>query len=303
MMQFEQARRIPLAKILLKWGFSPAYERKAGAELWYCSPLRTEKTPSFKVDVRQNLWFDFGENMGGSPIDLVIKLFGTDANGALAMLADFENIQVPISEKEDPSVFSEEKAFKNAVFELEKVTDFEEKNTSLHHYIITERGIDAKIAVRFLKIVHFRHLALGKSFVAVGIENTEGGYEIRNESFKGTVPENRKSFSWFETAADNTQIVCFEGMLDFLSYGTFFGWREEDYLILNSTLLSKKALEFLKMKDYKNIKTFFDNDRAGEKATFLFQETFNCVEPQNAIFARFEDFNAFLVSVKNQLKT
>ena len=145
-------------------------------------------------------------------------------------------------------------------------------------------------------------MSLGKSFVAVGIENTEGGYEIRNPSFKGTVPENRKSFSWFETAADNTQIVCFEGMLDFLSYGTFFGWQQEDYLILNSTLFSKKAIKFLKEKKYKKIKTFFDNDRAEEQATFLFQEAFDCVEPQNAIFEGFEDFNAFLVNVKNQLK-
>ena len=302
MMQFEQARQIPLAKILLKWGFSPAYERKAGEELWYCSPLRTEKTPSFKIDVRRNLWFDFGENVGGSPIDLVIKIFDTDANEALAMLADFENIQAPIFEKKDPSVFSEEKASKNAIFELEKVADFTGKNTSLHHYIVTERGIDVEIATRFLKIVHFKHLPLGKSFVAVGIENTEGGYEIRNASFKGTVPENRKSFSWLGTAADNAQIVCFEGLLDFLSYGTFFGWQHQDYLILNSTLFSKKAIEFLKEKDYKKIKTFFDNDRAGEKATSLFQEAFDCVEPQNAIFEGFEDFNAFLVNVKNQLK-
>ena len=301
-MQFEQARQIPLAKILLKWGFSPAYERRAGEELWYCSPLRTEKTPSFKIDVRRNLWFDFGENVGGSPIDLVIKIFGSDVNGALAVLANFENMQAPIFENKDPSVFSEEKAFKNTVFELERVVDFDDKNTSLHHYIIAERCIDAKIATRFLKIVHFKHLSLRKSFVAVGVQNTEGGYEIRNASFKGTVPENRKSFSWFETATDNTQIVCFEGLLDFLSYGTFFGWQHEDYLILNSTLLSKKAIEFLEEKNYKKIKTFFDNDRAGEQATFLFQEAFDCVVPQNAIFEGFEDFNAFLVNVKNQLK-
>ena len=93
----------------------------------------------------------------------------------------------------------------------------------MHHYIVADSCIDATIAAYFLKVVHFKYLNLGKSFVAVGIENTEGGYEIRNASFKGSVPENRKSFSWFETAADNAQIVCFEGLLDFLSYGTFFG--------------------------------------------------------------------------------
>ena len=123
--------------------------------------MREEKTPSFKIDVRRNLWFDFGENVGGSPIDLVIKIFNTDANGALLVIADFENSQTPIFEKEDPSVFSEEKAFKNAVFELEKVTDFENKNTSLHHYIITKRCIDVKIATRFLKNRSFSALVSG----------------------------------------------------------------------------------------------------------------------------------------------
>ena len=58
----------------------------------------------------------------------------------------------------------------------------------------------------------------------------------------------------------------------------------------------------MKGKDYKKIKTFFDNDRAEEKATSLFQEAFDCVKPQNAIFEGFEDFNAFWINIKNQLE-
>ena len=90
--------------------------------------------------------------------------------------------------------------------------------------------------------------------------------------------------------------------MDFLSYGTFFGWRQEDYLVLNSTAQAKKALEFLKLQNYKTIQTFFDNDEAGERTTTLFQETLENVEPQNAIFEGFEDFNAFLVRIKNTEK-
>ena len=62
--------------------------------------------------------------------------------------------------------------------------------------------------------------------------------------------------------------------------------------------MSKKAIEFLKLRDYKKIQTFFDNDSAGENTTFLFQETLNNVEPQNAIFEEFKDFNSFLVKMK-----
>jgi hypothetical protein len=39
---------------------------------WYLSPLREEKTPSFKVDRRINVWYDHGTGKGGDLID-----FGT----------------------------------------------------------------------------------------------------------------------------------------------------------------------------------------------------------------------------------
>ena len=32
---------------------------------WYLSPLRNERTPSFKVNDRINEWYDFGEATGG----------------------------------------------------------------------------------------------------------------------------------------------------------------------------------------------------------------------------------------------
>ena len=299
MMQFEQARQISLERVLMKLGLEAAYASRVGEELWYHSPFREEKTPSFKVDTRRNLWFDFGENVGGSPIDLIVHVFKTDVSGALNILADFENVSFQNAVKRDPSVSKGLEMPQNAVFQLEKVENFTNQDTSLHRYIITERCIDVKIANSYLKTVFFKHIPTDKSFIAVGIENEKKGYEVRNPFFKGTIPENLKSFSWFQTAIGNERVVCFEGLMDFLSYGTFFGWRQEDYLVLNSTAQAKKALEFLKLQNYKTIQTFFDNDRAGEKTTVLFQETLENVEPQNAIFEGFEDFNAFLVRIKN----
>lgn len=302
MMQFEQARQMPLAKILMKLGFETARTSRAGEELWYHSPFRDEKTPSFKVDVRRNIWFDFGEGVGGSPIDLIQHVFSTNIQGALKVLSDFENTSFQNYEKQTPSVKIDVEAPLKDVFQLEKVASFEKQNTSLHHYIITERCIDAMIAQPFLKTVFFKHLPTGKSYTAVGIKNTEGGYEVRNPFFKGAIPESRKGFSWFPTVSDNERIVCFEGFVDFLSYGTFFGWGQEDYLVLNSVAFSKKAVEFLNSKDYKQIQTYFDNDAAGEKATFLFQESLENVERKNAVFEGHKDFNAFLVHFKNALK-
>jgi hypothetical protein len=98
------------------------------------------------------------------------------------------------------------------------------------------------------------------------------------------------------------ELVCFEGFIDFLSYGTFFCLVDQVYLILNSVSFSKKAIEFLKSKDYKQVQTYFDNDTAGERTTFLSQQSFENVESKNAVFEGHKDFNAFLAHIKNEIK-
>ena len=164
-MQFEQAWQISLERVLMKLGLEAAYASRVGEELWYHSPFREEKTPSFKVDTRRNLWFDFGENVGGSPIDLIVHVFKTDVSGALTILADFENVSFQNAIKQTPSVSKGLEMPQNAVFQLEKVENFTNQDTSLHCYIITERCIDARIANSYLKTVFFKHLPTDKSFI------------------------------------------------------------------------------------------------------------------------------------------
>jgi len=50
----------------------PAYIRGNG--YWYRSPFREERTPSFKVNSRLNVWFDHGTWEGGTIIDLAAKI-------------------------------------------------------------------------------------------------------------------------------------------------------------------------------------------------------------------------------------
>ncbi|PZR15126.1 MAG: hypothetical protein DI539_18420, partial [Flavobacterium psychrophilum] len=65
-MNIEQANGIALSEILQKIGYSPAKQR--GADIWYLSPLRNEKTPSFKIEAIKNVWFDFGIMRGGDVV-------------------------------------------------------------------------------------------------------------------------------------------------------------------------------------------------------------------------------------------
>ena len=46
-MNIEEAKSIQLEDYLRRMGFNPV--KQQGDSIWYCSPFREEKTPSFKV--------------------------------------------------------------------------------------------------------------------------------------------------------------------------------------------------------------------------------------------------------------
>ena len=51
-------KNISIRQFLARRGIQPKYERNGYG--MYLSPLREERTPSFKVDYVRNLWYDFG---------------------------------------------------------------------------------------------------------------------------------------------------------------------------------------------------------------------------------------------------
>ena len=56
-------RQISLTDFLAQLGHEPV--RRSGNELWYRAPYRSERTPSFRVNVAKRLWYDFGLGKGG----------------------------------------------------------------------------------------------------------------------------------------------------------------------------------------------------------------------------------------------
>ncbi len=61
--EIDAIRQIPLADFLARLGHEPV--RGSGNELWYRAPYRNERTPSFRVNVAKQLWYDFGLGKGG----------------------------------------------------------------------------------------------------------------------------------------------------------------------------------------------------------------------------------------------
>ena len=59
-----------------------------GNDYWYLSPLRNEKSPSFKVNRTKNLWYDHGIGKGGTLVDFGILYYRCSVKEFLAKLED-----------------------------------------------------------------------------------------------------------------------------------------------------------------------------------------------------------------------
>ena len=71
-MNIEEIRRIPITDFLALAGHAP--ERQRGDECWYLAPYREERTASFQVNIRKNVWHDFGTGRGGDIFTLAGEL-------------------------------------------------------------------------------------------------------------------------------------------------------------------------------------------------------------------------------------
>ena len=80
--------RISIRDFLARRGIQPKYEHNGYG--MYLSPLREERTPSFKVDYVQNLWYDFGLGEGGTLRTLVMRLERCDSREAIRRLQNGE---------------------------------------------------------------------------------------------------------------------------------------------------------------------------------------------------------------------
>ena len=66
----EEIRKTDMVQYLSRLGFEP--KKIYRQDYWYLSPLRDEKTASFKINREKNCWFDFGIGKGGNIIDFAI---------------------------------------------------------------------------------------------------------------------------------------------------------------------------------------------------------------------------------------
>ncbi|WP_025064893.1 CHC2 zinc finger domain-containing protein, partial [Prevotella disiens] len=92
-------KRYPIVEYLERKGIKPV--RRTAAYALYCSPLREETHPSFKVDTEKNLWIDYAEGRGGSIIDLCMRLEGCTLSEAICCLEQNASDNITYSSRKD----------------------------------------------------------------------------------------------------------------------------------------------------------------------------------------------------------
>ena len=278
-MNIDEIRNISLVKFLNQLGYQPTGHDSKG--LWFYAPYRSERKPSFHVNPRRNLWYDFGTGAGGDIFSLAGEMSGeTDFLSQADYIA--EKMRLPVAKPYKPTPFVEEPTFENV--EVSRL-----ESPALLRYL-ADRGIPNDIAQRYCVQVDYE--LHGKRYYAVGFPNNDNGLELRNPFFKGSYPPKHITI----IANGNARCNVFEGFIDFLS-AERLGYNDGlDTIVLNSVSNLQKAIPAL--GDYTVIQCYLDNETAGRAALAKLQREFgDKVMDKSALYPNHKDLNDYLMSL------
>ena len=291
-------KRYPIVEYLERKGIKPV--RSTPAYALYHSPFREDTHPSFKVDTEKNLWIDYAEGKGGSIIDLCVRLEGCTLLEAIRQLGrNAPDYTACSSQKADRAMKRSSKPMASASGARRLTGISGTLPPHLQKYLTEERCINIEKAMHFLRCISYE--VGGRHYQAIGFANQSGGYELRdNGMFKGTIAP--KDITPIFT--DRTDPVCiFEGFMDFLS---FLSMKEEftnHCLVMNSVSNVARSIRYLNERQVFTIRTFFDNDEAGRRATEDFVKAGFKVENMSVHYRSFKDLNEYHVHrVREQQK-
>jgi hypothetical protein len=301
----ERIKQTPITDYLQSIGVSPV--GTSGHQLVYSSPIVNEKTPSFFVEPKKNVFNDFASGQKGDVVRLVrlieqlpffdalnrlesLKGGNCDVNGMCN--GRVSNVNMTFQRRANdvtPASFSfsgENSLPANPKTVITKVHTL--SNPVLIQYI-KHRGISIELANLYLKEVHF--INQGKQYFAIGFPNNGDGYELRSANYKS---KTANGISVFEKYTDTLNL--FEGFFDFLSALQYYNTYTLRYttIVLNST--SNLSLAYPYLKNRLVINCFLDNDKGGQQAVNqLLTKQYPVINQSAILHPNSKDFNDYLL--------
>jgi hypothetical protein len=268
-MNCAEANQIDLVEYLDTLGFQP--ERIRNNDYWYLSPLRVETTLSFKVNKVLNRWYDHGEGKGGNLLD---SNFSFHQHKSRA--------QKPAN--------AGEKGHTKVIHAREIISP------ELIKYL-SQRKIPLDVAKASCKEVDF--VVYNKKYTAIGFKNNSGGYELRNEYFKGS--SSPKDVTIISNNSEN--ISVFEGLFSLLSFQALHQNNSTaltNFLVLNSLSFFEKSRDL--MEQHQQINLYLDRDVAGIKHAQKALRWSKKYIDKSQFYQNHKDLNDYLIHQGHQQK-
>ncbi|MGN6266622.1 MAG: toprim domain-containing protein [Ginsengibacter sp.] len=273
-LSIQKAKAMDMVDYLSMLGYKPAKVRNN--DYWYVSPLRDEKTPSFKVNRKLNRWYDHGLGKGGNLIDFAILHQNCTVGEFLQKLNENFSFHKPIFHQSN-ELITEKK--------LNILQEFSVSSFALLRYL-EQRRIPVNIADQFCREV--RYELNDKIYYGIGFKNDSGGYEIRNAYFKTS--SSPKDITTIKNKGK--EVVIFEGFFDFLSFMTIHKNQAasgSDFVILNSVSFFEKARPF--MEQHESVRLYLDRDAAGQNFTQYALSLSSKYRDESSLYKGHKDFN------------
>ena len=319
---WKQAHNISIVRYLSLHGFFPVYSSYRGQEYHYHSPIRTDNTPSFHLNVIKNKWHDKGSDKGGDIIELVVEHKNVTRSEARHLLSqsglysgdyfpEFPPVQKGRYRSSSRKRSGDSTKPINPVSEyakLESDTSFMIENIQvLQHPVLLQylayRCIDPAIATQYgLQEINYQLFNLPEShYFALAWLNDSGGCEFNSKSglksFKGCL--GIKDITSINLQP-HKKIAVFESAMDFWAYLSFYRIHEfqNSAIILNSISLRNKVLDAVEKYHPSELYLFLDNDIEGCKAAESLVAEIQTIPVHNksGLYEDYKDFNEMVMA-------
>ena len=264
-----------MVEYLASIGFQPT--RTSHPNYWYLSPLRDEKTASFKVNRNKNTWFDFGIQQGGSLIDFCVRYYACSVR---EVLQKFQGIVTALTNVPQENI-SRQAAEPSII--IEKIRALQ--SFPLLNYL-RGRRIHEAVAQKYCSEAIYK---VGeKEYYAISFANDAGGYELRSRYFKGSSKPKAPTY-----ISNGAAMLCvFEGFFDFLSFQTIalsFSTPPVDFLILNGVAFMEQCRPMI--ESHTSVLLYLDYGTGGNRATSLALSWNKACQDQRPLFEGYKDLN------------
>ncbi|TDH28086.1 DNA primase [Segetibacter sp. 3557_3] len=280
---FAEAKQYDIVEYLAKLGHLP--DKVSKQDYWYHSPLRLEKTPSFKVNRSLNRWYDHGIGKGGNIIDFAVLYHQCSPAEALLKITGNSFIHEPVIRESEPVNVEHEKKKKIVIV----------KETPLHSFslcrYLKQRKISIEIASEYCREITYE--LYGKTYFAIGFKNDHGGYELRNPFVK--LSSSPKGITTIQKSSKNVSV--FEGFTDFLSYLSLPDLKptETNFTILNSLSFFETSRQFL--DQHESILLYLDRDKAGQNYSRYALSLSPRYQDRSSLYENYKDLNEWMMHI------